>query len=232
MNIKDRMVNMIKRNLISTSQVSDCLEKTGVLHEISALNNGHFRVGPVRFTYAFNCSNWELHEQLQNVGAGEVVIVEAINCGNHAAFGELVSKFTILYRQAAALIVHGLVRDVNVLRKENYPIWCSGTTPLGCFNRKNESGPDDALLEGFRKQYEGTIAVCDDSGVTIIPATNITEDFLERLSFIELLEDAWFHSIDTDGFTTYETVCQKRYLDKGSVFSKYDQLKKKDLGSA
>lgn len=231
MTMKDRMVNLIKRNLISTSQVSDCLEKTGVLHGVHPLNHGHFRVGPVRFTYAYNRSNWELHEQLQDVEAGEVVIVEAIDCENYAALGELVSKFTILYRQAAALIVRGLVRDVNVLRKDNYPIWCSGTTPLGCFNKKNDGGPDKALLEGFRKQYEGAIAVCDDSGVTIIPAAHVTKDFLERLSFIELQEDAWFHSIDTDNFTTYETVCQKRYLEKGSVFSKYDQLKK-DLGSA
>jgi len=86
-------------------------------------------------------------------------------------------------------------------------------------------------LEELTKRYEGTIAVCDDSGVVIIPNTHINQDFLERLSFIELQEDAWFHSIDTDGFTTYETVCQKRYLDEGSVFSKYDQLKK-DIGSA
>jgi 4-hydroxy-4-methyl-2-oxoglutarate aldolase len=231
MPMKYRIVNTIKRNLISTSQVSDCLDKSGALIGLCPLNHGHFRVGPVRFAYAYNCSNWELHEQLQETQAGEVVIVEAINCENYAVLGELVSKFTILYRQAAALVVHGLVRDIGVLRKENYPIWCSGTTPLGCFNKKNQTGPDKALLKEFRNRYKDAIAICDDSGVVVIPNTHITEDFHERLSFIELQEDAWFHSIDTDGFTTYETVCEKRYLDKGSVFSKYDQLKK-DIGSA
>ena len=228
--MKDRIINTIKRNLISTSQVSDCLDKTGALQGVFPLNYGHFRVGPVRFTYAYNCSNWEFHKQLEEVQAGEVVIVEALDCENYAVLGELVSKFTILYRQAAAIVVHGLVRDVNVLHRENYPVWCSGTTPLGCFNKKNQAEPDGVLLSRLQMLYEGAIAVCDDSGVVIIPGTNISEEFLERLSFIELQEDAWFHSIDTDNFTTFETVCQKRYLEEGSVFSKYDQLKK-DIGS-
>ena len=231
MTVEDKIVNSIKRNLISTSQVSDCLDKTGALHGLYALNHGHFRVGPVRFTYAYNCSNWELHEQLEQTQAGEVVIVEAIDCQNYAVLGELVSKFTLLYRQAAALVVNGLVRDINVLRKDNYAVWCRGTTPVGCFNRKNESLPGKAILSDMRERYTGAIAVCDDSGVVIVPRTRVSEEFLERLSFIELQEDAWFHSIDTDGFTTYETVCKKRYLDTGSVFSKYDQLKK-DIGSA
>jgi 4-hydroxy-4-methyl-2-oxoglutarate aldolase len=230
MNIKDTIIYTIKRNLISTSQVSDCLDKTGALRGLSPLNYGHFRVGPVRFTYAYNCSNWELHQQLEEVEAGEVVIVQAIDCKNYAVFGELVSKFTILYRQAAAMVVDGLVRDVGMLRAQNYPIWCSGITPVGCFNRKNETQLDGALLEDLEKRYEGAVAVCDDSGVVVIPGNRITEEFLERLSFIELQEDAWFHSIDTDNFTTFETVCEKRYLDRGSVFSKYDKLKK-DIGS-
>jgi 4-hydroxy-4-methyl-2-oxoglutarate aldolase len=229
--VKDMIVQTIRRNLISTSQVSDCLGKTGEIKQVFSLNPGNFRAGPVRFVYAYNCSNWELHEQLEEVQAGEVVIVEAIDCEDYAVFGALVSKFTLLYRGVSAMVVNGLVRDINDLRKESYPIWCRGITPVGCFNRKNDSPPDLERIEKLRTRYEGTIAVCDDSGVVVIPRTKIAEDFLEKLRLMELQEDAWFHSIDTDGFTTYETVCLRQYLAQGSVFSKYNELKE-GVGSA
>jgi len=228
---KSMIVQTIRRNLISTSQVSDCLGKTGEIKQVFSLNPGNFRAGPVRVVYAYNCSNWELHEQLEEVQAGEIVIVEAIECKDYAVFGALVSKFTLLYRGVSAMVVNGLVRDINDLRKENYPIWCRGVTPVGCFNKKNDSTPDSDVIEKLEARYEGTIAVCDDSGVVVIPKIKITEDFLEQLHLMELQEDAWFHSIDTDGFTTYETVCLRQYLAHGSVFSKYNQLKQ-GIGSA
>ncbi len=229
--VEKEIIKRIYDNRISTSQVSDCLGKTGALKGISPINFGHFRVGPVRFAYAYNSSNWELHEQLQDVQPGEIVVVEAINCGDYAIFGQLVSKFVILYQNAAAVIVNGLLRDHGDLRQWNWPAWARGFTPIGCYNVKNETPPDPDLLAKLQQRYEGTIAVCDDSGAVIIPKDQINEAFLEKLDLIEIQEDAWFHSIDTDKFTTYETVCMKKYLSDGSVFSRYDKLKK-DLGSA
>ncbi len=223
--VQDRMIETIRRNRICTSEVTDCLGKTGAIPKVQPLNYGHHRVGPTRLVYAYNCSNWEFHEQIQDVQPGEILIVAAIDCKDYAVFGALVAKFLMLYRDVAAVVMMGLVRDVHTLRKENYAIWSEGGTPVGCFNVKNESGPSPELLAELRAKYDGTIAVCDDSGVAIIPRDRINEEFLERLHRMELQEDAWFHSIDTDGFTTFETVCQKKYLAEGSVFHKYEQLK-------
>jgi 4-hydroxy-4-methyl-2-oxoglutarate aldolase len=229
--VEEEIIKRIHNNRISTSQVSDCLGKTGAIQNVVPINFGHFRIGRVRFAYAHNCSNWELHEQLQDVRPGEVVVVEAIDCGDYAVFGSLVTKFLILYRNAAAVIVNGLLRDHSDLRRWNWPVWSRGYTPIGCFNVKNEMPPDPELLTELRQHYDGTIAVCDDSGAVIIGKEHINEDFLEKLDIIEIQEDAWFHSIDTDKFTTYETVCLKKYLREGSMFSRYDKLKK-GLGSA
>jgi len=229
--VEGAIIKRILSNRISTSQVSDCLDKTGALRKVLPLNFGHFRVGRVRFTYAYKCSNWELHEQLQDVQPGEVVLVEAIDCEDYAVFGQLVTKFLILYKNASAVVVNGLLRDHGELRQWNWPVWSRGFTPIGCFNRKNEMLPETELLEDFRGRYDGAIAVCDDSGTVIIPEERVNEDFLDKLDVIEIQEDAWFHSIDTDKFTTYETVCQRKYLSQGSVFSKYDKLKK-GIGSA
>lgn len=224
--IRERIIETIRRNRISTTEVADCLGKTGIIKNVAILNPGHFQVGPIRFAYAYNRSNWELHEQLQHVLPGEIVVVEAIACNDYALFGGLVAKFVLLYRGVAAIVAKGLLRDAHTLRKENYPIWCEGVTPIGCFNRKNETLPEETLLSGLRKRYEGGVAVCDDSGVVVVPEEHCNQEFLEKLHWIELQEDAWFHSIDTDGFTTYETVCLKKYIEEGSVFEKYDELKK------
>lgn len=231
MNIEQQIIETILRNRISTTEVADCLGKTGAVAGVSILNHGQFRVGPVRYVYAWNKSNWEFHEQIEAVQPGEVIIVEAIECGEHAVFGSLVAKFLLLYRAAAAIVVKGLVRDAHTLRKENYAIWSAGVTPIGCFNRENETAPDATKVAEHHALYDGTIAVCDDSGVVIIPRETKTEDFLEKLRLMELQEDAWFHSIDTDKFTTFETVCLKKYLGAGSVFNKYDELKK-SVGNA
>ncbi|MNS45196.1 4-hydroxy-4-methyl-2-oxoglutarate aldolase [compost metagenome] len=220
--LEQRMIDTIRRNRISTSEVSDCLGKTGAISGLRSLNAGHHQVGLARFVYAYNRSNWEFHEQIQDVQSGEILVVEALDCEDYAVFGSLVAKFLFLYRGVAAVAINGLVRDAHTLRKENYAIWSTGTTPIGCFNVRNETLPDVHVL---RARYEGALAVCDDSGVVIIPKAHVTEAFLEKLHLIELQEDAWFHSIDTDGFTTYETVCMKKYLEEGSVFHKYQQLK-------
>lgn len=211
--IRSRIIKKIKTNRISTTEVADCLGKEGALAGLQPLNPKQFKVGKVVFAYAYNESNWELHEQIREVNSGDVLIVETYNCDDRAIFGELVAKYLTLYKGLAAIVVNGKMRDAHSLIKENYPIWCKGTTPIGCFNKKNDSPLNSEVIENWRQKYEGAIAVCDDAGVVIIPANSVNEEFLRKLDFIELQEDIWFYCIDTKKWSTYDTVCLKKYLD-------------------
>lgn len=67
------------------------------------------------------------------------MFIEAFNCGDRAIIGELVSKYILLYKQAKAVVCNANMRDANDLIKQNYPIWCKGFSPVGCFNRKRKS---------------------------------------------------------------------------------------------
>lgn len=211
--IYKEIINKIEKNRISTTEVADCLGKTGALAGIFPLNKRHFRVGKVFFCYAYNESNWELHEQISNLNEDDILVVEAVNCNDRALFGSIVSKYLLLYKQAKAIIANGMLRDAHTLIKENYPIWCKGVSPIGCYNRKNSEPLDINIHNSLKNMYEGTIAVCDDSGVVIIPKASINEDFLEKLDFIEEQEDIWFDCIDRKKWSTFETVCLKKYLD-------------------
>jgi 4-hydroxy-4-methyl-2-oxoglutarate aldolase len=211
--ITDNIIEKIKRNRISTTEIADCMNKTGALHEVYSLNNGHFRVGPVQWVYCFNESNWELHEQIRDAKEGHVLLAEAFDCNGRALFGELVSKYLLLYRQMTAIVVNGTLRDIPHLRKENWPIWTAGITPIGCFNRKNETSFDPNIIKERRNKYNDSIAVCDDSGVVIVPKELHNQDFLEKLDRIEGQEDLWFDCIDRLKWDTFDTVCAKRYED-------------------
>jgi hypothetical protein len=61
--------------------------------------------------------------------------------------------------------------------------------------------------------YDGAIAVCDDTGVTIIPKNVQDESFIDKLNAMEELEDIWFDCIDRRKFDTFDTVCLKKYLE-------------------
>ncbi len=213
MNICDKIIDKIKRNVISTTEVADCLGKSGVIPGVLPLNPRHFVVGKIRWIYAYNESNWDVHKQIRDVQNDEIVYIETFDCADRAVFGDIVAKFILLYKQAQGIVIKGNVRDAHRLIKENWPIWCSGRNPVGCFNRKNECEFDQKLLEEKRAMYDGAIIVCDDTGVVVIPEESINEEFLAKLDWIEEQEDIWYDCVDRKKWDTYDTICLKKYLD-------------------
>ncbi|MDY5730940.1 MAG: RraA family protein [Eubacteriales bacterium] len=209
-----KIIEFIRRNRVSTTEVADCMGKTGEVKGAKALNSGMFAVGPVKWVYAYEESNWPLHEQLRDIKEGEIALVEMFDCGDRAAFGELVAKYCVLYQGCAAIVCTGPMRDANDLIKNKYPVWCNGVTPIGTFNTKpTKAFPEDVLQER-KAMYDGAIAVCDDSGVVVIPPHMVTEEFLKKLEFIEEQEDIWFDLLDRKKWDTYDIVCLKKYLQK------------------
>ncbi|MEN6348811.1 MAG: RraA family protein [Syntrophomonas sp.] len=213
LSLVDRILEKIRANRISSTEIADCLGKTGALANVKPLNRGQHHVGPVFWAYAYNNSNWEVHEQLQNVPAGSVVVVETYNIEDRAVFGHLVSKYLLLYQGVRAIVINGLVRDAHLIIKDNFPVWCKGTTPIGCFNTPNELPIPEEVRDGFALRYDGSIAVCDDSGCVIVPGNDLNEELLQKLDFIELQEDMWYFCIDTRKWNTFQTVCLKEYLN-------------------
>ena len=212
MMVKQRIIEYIKRNRVSSTEVADCLGKSGAIEGVQAVNRGHFAVGPVRYVYAHSESNWSIHEQIRDVQSGEVVVMDGIDVKGRALVGELVSKFVLLYREAAAIVSLEKLRDANDLIKNNYAVWCAGFTPVGCFNTNVPETDNVCRIVVERKlRYDGALAICDDTGVVIVPKDKLNEDFYRRLVEIEEQEDVWFNCIDFRKWDTFDTVCLKKY---------------------
>ena len=207
-----KVVKFIEDNRISSTEIADVLGKSGLFDCASILNKGHYKVGEVVLVYAINNSNYEVHRQLAEKDIiDKILLIYNVNC-DRAIFGDLVSKYVLLYKHAKAIVVNGKLRDAHTLIKENYPIWCNGMSPIGCVNYSNGEDIDEKLLAQLKEKYEGGIMVCDDSGVVLIPKEKINEKLLNGLHFIEYQEDIWFYCLDTLKMSTYDIVCKKRYL--------------------
>ncbi len=213
-------------NRVSTTEVADALGKSGVVPKVQPISPNKFCVGPVRAVFTANDSNYAVHDQIRDVQKGEVVIIFAHNCNDRAIIGDLISKYILLYKGAAAIVVLGLVRDAARLRREGYAIWSEGVTPLGCFNTPAGPFPEE-IKKNILQSFEGGVAVCDDGGVTVIPKASLTEDTLNRLNRIEMQEDIWFFCLDTLKWDTKKIVCDKAYLTEQGLLSSVhiEQLK-------
>lgn len=216
--IRQKAIELIEANKISTTEVGDVLGKTGQIEGVHALNRGMFKAGEVKVIYAINNSNYEVHKQLAEADdiRDKILYIYNVNC-DRAIFGDLVSKYILLYKQARAIVVGGKLRDAHTLIKEQYPIWLEDVSPIGCVNQPNgpELSPD--RIAAIREKYDGSIMVCDDSGVVMIPKDRINEKLLTKLELIEFQEDIWFYCVDTLKMSTYDTVCLKKYLDGGLI---------------
>ena len=200
------LVNYIRTNRVSTTEFADAMGKKGSLVGVAPLTPNLFKVGIIRHIQVIGGSNYELHKQLEESLPEEVIFVEPIDFGPEAVFGDLVARFSLLYKSHSAIVVSGNVRDVNRLRKEGYPIWAVGSNPVGAINSKVDSQhlPETSL--------SGGIAVCDDGGVVICPPELVTEELFTAVKFIELQEDIWYYCLNTLKWSTFDIVCKKRYL--------------------
>jgi len=216
--MKNLIIKYIKKNRISSVEVADALGKNGVFEGPKPLVPNKFIVGEIKYIYGHSRSNWPIHEQGATVTEGGILFVDTFECYNQAAFGDIVAKYFILYKEFDGIIVNGLMRDVHVLLKNNYPVWALGVTPLGCYNKKVEPSPE--ILEQAKKNrayLEGSIMIADDSGCTVISKELCTEETLKKLEFIELQEDIWYYCLDTLKWSTYKTICEKAYLKDPNI---------------
>jgi len=214
-----QIVDALRSNRISTTQVCDALGKKGAIQGVVPITPGMYAVGPVHYVFANSGSNASLHEQIQAVPPGFIIFVDAVDCGDQAVFGDIVAKYLHLYKGAVAIVTNGNVRDAHSLLRSRVPVWSIGRTPIGCVNERIK--PNKSQLEQIAQNknvFSNSILVCDDSGVALIEERQVTSSFLDKLEAIELQEDIWYFCIDTLKWSTYETIVQKRYLaEPGSL---------------
>lgn len=206
--VADVIVEFIKKNRISTTEVADALGKKGAIEGLYPVNQGKHRVGRVHGVVAVNGSNYFVHKEISKVMEGDVFLISTVGFSTESVIGDLIARSVLLYSSAAAIIVEGNVRDYARLIREDYAIWCKGRSPIGAINTLQG--------ENQKSPYEGGVAVCDDGGVVVIPKEQLNNEFLEKLIGIEQQEDIWYFCLNTLKWSTFDIVCLRRYEENPS----------------
>ncbi len=175
-------------DLLSTPQLSDALQKlTGSNGVITLLKpvNGQKVFGKV-VTATTHELDWGTSvKAIDSASKGQVIFI-FVDGNENAVWGELTSK-TAQMKGISGTIIHGACRDLDALKKMDYPVFSINTVP-------NAGKP---LLEGQinpKINLDGIIVnpgdyiLGDESGVVIIPQ-NIFEDIMNVLWEIKTSEN-------------------------------------------
>jgi hypothetical protein len=75
------------------------------------------------------------------------------------------------------------------------------------------------MEQELRKRFQGSIAICDDGGVTVIDRDLVNSETLMALQKIEIQEDIWAFCLNTLKWDTKRIVCDREYLNELQLFS-------------
>ena len=210
--IRNKLIDYIKVNRVSTTELSDALSKSGSVLGVRPIDyqSARHKVGKIKCVFAYNNSNFLVHEDLKSVNANDAVVIFTKKFNNKSIIGDLIAKFTLLYKQACSIVVLGNVRDLQKLIKEKYPIWCKGFNPVGSENNFKGNYPKKEK-NNILKKFEGGIAVCDSTGVVLVEKSMVTKKLLDKIKFIEQQEDSWYYYLDVKKWDTKKIIVDKDY---------------------
>lgn len=120
--------------------------------------------------------NASLHEALDMVQEGHLLVVDGDGYTEHALWGAIMSEAAQL-AGVSGLVVDGAVRDIAETRRLGFPVFAAGRTPAGPYNKvRGEIG--GTIVCGGITVSPGDWIHADDDGVVVIPAAR-TEEILE-----------------------------------------------------
>lgn len=111
------------------------------------------------------------HHAIDNAPAGGVMVVEA-SCAAGSCTGELMSTGSKV-RRLAGTVVNGTVRDIAQVRKLGYPLFATGTSPVGVTGKKEPKESQVPIRIGGVIIRPGDVIFADIDGVVVIPKEHL-----------------------------------------------------------
>jgi regulator of RNase E activity RraA len=147
--------------------IGDCLERMGMLHHsIRPVTSHPVMAGTVYPVLCREGDNLAIHRALDEVQAGDVLVVNGFGELNRAVFGGILGE-ACLALGVAGVVVDGSVRDVDDLDKMGLPVYARGVTPAGPY--KNGPGAvGEAVACGSVVCHPGDAIIGDRDGIVVI----------------------------------------------------------------
>lgn len=158
---------------VSTSTLSDAMGRHGAMHpEIRPIFENVSMVGTAFTVLCFPGDNLMTHRALQMLEPGDVMVIDdgdyATGCFGHR------SALQVLARGGVGVVASGSTRDVALLRRDRFPMFCRGVSPRA--PQKNTPGSINVPVHvGGIVVSPGDVVVGDDDGVVVVPLAEAEE---------------------------------------------------------
>ncbi|MFM9845711.1 MAG: 4-carboxy-4-hydroxy-2-oxoadipate aldolase/oxaloacetate decarboxylase [Hyphomicrobiaceae bacterium] len=122
-------------------------------------------------SYNFPGDNLMIHVALNVAQRGQVLVLTNGGGSQGALWGDVACTFAA-QKGIAGVVADGPVRDVDALRKMNFPVWATAISPSHPEKRGPGSVNVPVVVDGVLVE-PGDVIVADGDGVLVIPRTRI-----------------------------------------------------------
>ena len=153
---------------LPTANIGDAMHRLGVLDAaITPAWPGAALVGSAFTVWTRPGDNLGIHQALEQVQPGDVIVVSGGGDESRALIGELIGGKAKV-RGVAGFVLDGAVRDAEGLAEYDMPVFARSRTPAGPYKDGPYATGVDVAVAGVVVQ-PGDIVVGDADGVVVVP---------------------------------------------------------------
>jgi RraA family protein len=182
----------------ATAVISDNLSRLPGANGLRPFHRGGVMVGTALTVRTHAGDNLAIHQALELVRPGDVLVVDGGGDTSRALIGEIMATIAAT-RGAAGVVIDGAVRDAGALAKSDFPCFARAAIHRGPY----KNGPGEinvAVSIGGMIVEPGDIVVGDDDGVVAFPQA-IAPDLLKAVRAQETREAEILQSIREGTYT-------------------------------
>jgi 3-hexulose-6-phosphate synthase/6-phospho-3-hexuloisomerase len=168
--------------LVSTSNISDAMHRTGDIKDIRPVIQGVKIAGPVLTVRTYPGDWAKTVQAVDRAEPGQIIAIDAGGVGP-AVWGELATHGAI-QKKVAGVVIDGATRDTPEIRKLGFPVFAKLVTPAAGEPKGFGEIGITVTLSGTRVST-GDWIIGDDDGLVCVPEERIAEVTNRAMGILE-----------------------------------------------